>query len=197
MLENLGSVERHVYRAYWDDGLLDVFASTGVLGTGLFWMIDYAAAAAIVPAVLVPLWAPARRRFVEPRLGMVEFTESRERRNTQLLRVVLFAGIASLILGLELYFFRDKFAIDPSVSMIAGLPALLLALMAIVVSLLVASLRFLIYAFVLVVAGVSGALAGWPPGPILAAAGGVMLVIAARILAGFFMTNPYASESDE
>ena len=160
MLDNMGAVERRVYQAYWNDGLLDVFASLGVLTIGLFWILDWVAAAAIVPAWLALLWAPIRRRFIEPRLGLVEFTEDRERRNTRQLKLVLYFGIACLIIGVEVYFLRGRYGIGPSISLIAGLPAFLLALMAVIASVLVATSRFIAYSVMLVISGIVGALAG-------------------------------------
>ncbi|MDH3621595.1 MAG: hypothetical protein OER91_11920 [Gammaproteobacteria bacterium] len=197
MLENLGNIEKRVYRAFWDDGLLDVFASFGVLAIGFFWMRDWAAAAAIVPALLVPLWSPTRKRFVEPRIGMVEFSDNRERQNTRRLKLVIYAGIASLIIGLELYFFRDRLEVSPAVSLIAGLPALLLGLMALITSFLVASNRFLIYAAILVFAGVYGAMNDWRPGPILALAGIGMLLLATTVMVKFMKDNPHVPEDIE
>ncbi len=195
MLENLGAVERRVYAAYWDDGLLDMFAAVGVLAIGLFWLRDWAAAAVIVPAWLVPLWKPVRVRFIEPRLGAVQFTKERERRNTRRLKLTIYFGIACLVLGLELYFLRDRLSISPSVSMIAGLPALLLAVMSVIAAILVSSGRFLVYSAVLVVVAVVGALNDWHPGLILATAGACNLAIAVVVLTGFLRENPSGLEA--
>lgn len=197
MLENLGTIERRVYRAYWDDGLLDLFAAVGVLAIGLFWLRDWAAAAAIVPVWLVPLWGPTRRRLIEPRLGTVEFTARRERSNARLLKLVLYAGIACLIIGLETYFLRDRLGIEPPISLIAGLPAFLIAIMAVVTSFLVGSRRFIAYGMVLAITAVFGATSDWTPGLILAVAGFAMLLISATVLARFMWSNSPETEGPE
>jgi len=197
VLENLGAIEQRVYRSYWDDGLLDTFASIGVLAIGLSWMNDWHAAAAIIPAVLAPLWKPTRQRLIEPRLGVVEFTEDRERRNNRQLKLVLYFGIACLILGVETYFLRDRLGINPTVSLIAALPAFLLALMAAIVSVLVSTGRFVAYAACLVIAGLVGVINDWRPGPILALAGSIMLVFSIAVLAGFMRNNPREVEGVE
>lgn len=196
MLENMDSIERQVYRAYWNDGLLDLFAALGVLAIGVFWILDIPVGAAITPALLIPLWAPSRQRFIEPRLGMVEFSDARERKTSDLLKFAVALGFGFFALGVALYVLRDRLAFDPSVSLIAGLPAVLIGLLAVITTFLVASARFLAYAAILVVAGVVGALAGWEPGPILAAAGSIMLLVAIVILARFVRGNPIDRGND-
>lgn len=190
MLDNLGVIEQRVYRAYWNDGLLDLFAAVGILAIGIFWITDVAYGAAFVPAVLMPLWNPLRKRFIEPRLGMVEFSDTREQRTSNLLKQVFLLGFGFLVLGVALYSYRDKLPVDPSVSLIAGLPAMLLALLALITTVLVATPRFLMHAALLVVAGAAGAILGLEPGWILAAAGAAMLAVAVVVLIRFFRNNP-------
>ncbi len=194
MLENTGAIEQRVYRAYWNDGLLDVFAAAGVFAIGLFWLFDLPVGAAFVPAWLVPAWGPCRRRLIEPRLGMVEFSDARQRRNTSMLRLILYAGIGCLILGIEMYFLRDRLGQNPSMTLIAGLPAVLLALLAIATAALIATPRFLVYAAVLAGVGTTGGIFGLRPGMILAIAGSVMAVPATAILVRFMRNNAIVSE---
>jgi len=190
MLDNMNLLERKVFRHYWDDGLLDLFAAIGILLIGIFWLRDLPVGAAIVPAWLVPLWNPLRKKIVEPRLGLVEFTEARDRQNRRMLQWVMYIGIGLLILGIELYFFRDSLPLEPTIALIAGLPAFLLALLAIFTAALVGSARFVAYALILVLTGVSGALLNWTPGLILAVAGAIMFVIAGSLLIQFLRQNP-------
>lgn len=154
-------------------------------------------AAAIVPALLVPLWQPLRERLVEPRLGFVEFSEKRENQNRKRLKLVLYLGIAMLIVALELYFHRERLPANSAAHLVAGLPATLLAVLAGVTAILVASSRFLVYSIILLVAGSGGAMLGWSPGAILASAGAGMFAIAAVILARFLLSNPIESSSAE
>ena len=197
MLENPGAVERHVYRVYWRDGLLDVFASVAVLAIGFLWMLERFALAAIVPAVLVGFWTPARRRFIEPRLGAVEFDEQRERRNTHRLKIVLLIGAGFLILSLEVWVRRGGPIGAALNSLVAGLPAFLLAIAAVLASFLVNSPRFLIYAAILIVFGASGSVYDWQPGITLVGSGTSMLVMAIGLLAGFLRRNPIDAEDVE
>ena len=182
-------LERKVFQHYWNDGLLDVFAAIGIFLIGVSWLRDFPVGAVFVPALLVPFWNPVRRKVIEPRLGFVDFTEARERRNQHILKLVMYFGIAVLILAIELYFVRDSLPVEPTVALIAGLPAFLLALLAIFTAALVGSTRFFAYALILVLTGVSGALLDWTPGLILAVAGGIMLVIAGSLLFRFLRLN--------
>jgi hypothetical protein len=195
MLENSDAVERHIYRTYWNDGLLDLFAATGVLIIGVLWLRDWVAVGATVPVWLAALWHPARRRIIEPRLGTVEFAEDRQRRSGRLLKAVFYFGVGVLILALCVFFYRDRLPSSPSTSLIAALPAFLLALLAIAASFLISSARFIAYAAILVGAGLLGALGAWPPGAILTAAGAAILVIAITLFAGFLRRNPLDEEN--
>lgn len=194
-MNKLGAIEQRVYRGYWNDGLLDLFAAIGILAIGVFWMLDVPVGAAVVPALFVPLWAPCRQRFVEPRLGMVEFSDAREQVNSNMLKQAVLLGLGFFGLGVLLYLLRDKFNIEPTVTFIAGLPAALLALLAIITAFLVASPRFFVYAALLVVSGVVGALNGWEPGLILAASGASILVIALARFVRFIHDNPVSDEA--
>jgi len=196
-LRNLGELEKSVYRTYWHNGLLDVLAAVGVLAIGLLWLWDRPVFAAIVPALLVPLWAPCRQRFIEPRLGMVEFTDNRDWRNRQLLRLTLVVGAACFALAVGIYLARDRLAFGHDVTFIAGLPAFLLAGMAALTAMLVASIRFMVYAIVLLLCGVTGAALGWSPGQIIVAAGIVLVAASVVVLARFFRRNPAIAGSAE
>ena len=190
MLDDDKSLERRLYRHYWDDGLLDVFSALGVLLIGVLWLRDLPAAAAIVPALMVPLWGPFRQRFVEPRLGFVEFSDSRERQNRKRLKLVVYFGIIALIAALELYFHRELLPEIPGTRLVAGLPAMLLAIPAAMTALLIASTRFLVYSVVLLVAGSAGAFLDLSPGAIMTIAGALMFVIATAVFARFLRANP-------
>ena len=197
MLRDMGAIENRVYRVYWNDGLLDVFAAVGVLLIGIAWTFDFVVGGAITPALLIPLWGPFRQRFIEPRLGMVEFTEKRERTNRSRLLLVILLGIGAFALVVSLYLLRNRLALEPSVSFIAGLPALLLAIPAALTAMLVSTGRFLVYAALLVIAGGVGANTGWEPGPILVSAGIPILIIASTVLLRFVRNNPIATEDLE
>jgi len=194
MLENMNSLERQVYRTYWNDGLLDLFGAVGVLAIGVAWLADAHVFGAIVPAMLVPIWSPLRQRLIDPRLGLVEFSDDRERRNRKQLGMVAALGAGTLGLALILYFVRTRLGIDADLSLVAALPALLLALLAIITALLVSTARFLLYAAMLAISGVAGALYGFEPGPILVIAALPILGIALHVLGRFLRNNPVSGD---
>lgn len=196
MLENMKTIERQVFRTYWNDGLLDMFGAVGILAIGIAWTVEAHVFGAIVPALLVPLWAPMRQRFIEPRLGLVEFSDDRERRNTKRLGMVAAFGIGTLGLFLTLYFARTRLGFDADISLVAALPALLLALLAIITAFLVSTLRFLLYAALLAISGLGGALYGIEPGPILVIAAVAMLGIALFVIGRFLRNNPASGEHE-
>lgn len=189
MLDNMNAIEQQVFRSYWDDGLLDVFAAVAVLAIGVAWAVEFPVGGAIVPALLVPLWAPLRQRLIEPRLGLVEFSDQRDRRNREGLRNTAIFGIGVLVLAVALYFARSRLDLNLSVSLVAGLPALLLAVLAIVTAFLVSTPRFFNYAAFLAISGIGGALYGLEPGYILILASVPMLLLAVSVLVRFLRSN--------
>jgi hypothetical protein len=188
-------LETQVYRSYWDDGLLDIFAAAAVLLVGLCWSGGFAVAAAIVPALFAPLWGPVRQRLIEPRLGYVEFTDARLARNAGKLRLVLYTGIGFLALALGAWLLRSRLQPMPAEVLVAGLPAVLLGLMAAMTVVLTGCSRFIGYAAILAVAGIAGAALGQEPGPILAAAGAVMMAVAITVLVRLVRANPPDGEA--
>jgi len=194
MLGNLNKVERQVFRSFWNDGLLDVFAALGVLSIGVFWLFDFHVGAAIVPAMLVPLWAPTRVKLIEPRMGSVEFSDAREARSNRMLWLVLFVGVATFVIGIGVYVLRRNTGVPLDITWIAALPAFLLAVMAALAALLISAPRFLANTAVLVLAGLAGAINGWEPGLTLTLAGAVMTIIAAFLLLRFLQRHPRHAE---
>jgi hypothetical protein len=190
MLDNMNTIEQQVFRTYWDDGLLDVFAAVGVLAIGVAWAVDFPVGGAIVPALLVPLWAPLRQRLIEPRLGLVEFSDQRDRRNQERLRNTAIFGVGVLALVVALYLARSRLGLDLSVPLVAGLPALLLAVLALITAFLVSTPRFITYAAILAIAGIGGAWYGLEPGYILVLASVPMLVLAVSVVVRFVRSNP-------
>ena len=149
MLDNMHSIEKQVYRTYWDDGLLDLFGAIAVLFIGISWTFEMPVIGAIVPALLIPLWTPLRQRLIEPRLGLVEFSEARTQRNAERLRSVAVFGAGTLVLAIALYFARLRLGVSPDVPLVAALPALLIAVLAVMTAFLVATPRFVLYAAIL------------------------------------------------
>ena len=182
MPDHARSLESRLFRQYWDDGLIDLLGGVGVAGIGLCWVLDVVAIGAVVPAVLAPLWKPLHRWLVEPRAGLVEFSDLR---TGQIRRL----GAAGLWLGLTLL------AVFAAVSLFApsergatlqlltpGLPAFLLGLLAALVGLGLGLPRFLAYAGLLAVCGVAVALTDAEPGVAMIAGGLLMAVNGARLL---------------
>lgn len=196
MLENMNTIEKQVFRTYWNDGLLDLFGAVGVLAIGIFWTFEFVVGSAIMPALLLPLWGPCRERFIEPRLGMVKFSEERERRNSRRLQMIAALGVGTLALAVALNFLRDQIGLAPSVSFVAGLPAVLLGFLAMLTAFIISAGRFLVYAGIMVIAGVAGALLGLEPGLIMGSGGAIVLLLALVVVVRFFRNNPIDGTSE-
>lgn len=178
-------LESRLYRHFWDDGLLDLFAGVGVVGIGVCWALDLVAIGAVVPAVLVPFWIPLRRALIEPRSGFVEFSDTRVDHNRRLLAGSVALGAASLAVFAALYLIVPS---DPAgwlVRVIPGVPALLLALLAAFTGLALGLPRFLAHAAVLAVAGAAVVAADAAPEEAMIAGGALVAIVGAWLLRRF------------
>jgi len=138
------SLERNVFRSFWQDGLLDCFAGIGLLGLGVAWVTGHAALGAAIPALLVPIWPLVRKRVTAPRIGEVRFTPARrDKEGRKFTHVGLTLGVG--LFAATVFFLLRSGRADISVlrSWIAALPAALLGLMSLVTALLWSLRRFL------------------------------------------------------
>jgi len=77
---SLKDVEKRTYMSYHQDGLLDIFVGVYVLlfasGILLMTVTDFSTwfvIPAIFPAIMIPIWASAKKRITMPRIGYVKF----------------------------------------------------------------------------------------------------------------------------
>ncbi len=94
------SLEARVYQAYWQDGSLDIAVGVAALFMGMAWLAGMVWLGAVVPAVLIPVWAAFRKRVVEPRLGEVRFQTTRRRRVRHGLLLLVVVGLAVFALAM-------------------------------------------------------------------------------------------------
>lgn len=197
MLDDLSKLERKIFQTFWDDGLIDLFAGVGVLLIGLAWWRALPVMGAIVPALMIPLWKPLRDRWIEPRLGLVEFSETRMRTNRRWMNGSVVGGVVVLLLALAVYFTKGRAAPHELSHMIAALPAALLAVMATLVAVMLSCVRFLVYALVLLGASAVGLVLKWEPGSILVLAGGIITLMSLFVLLRFLGEYPSEDELSE
>lgn len=179
---DLEVMEREAYRAWWSDGIVDIYLGISMLWIGAMWTwaTDLAGLAGVFPAIFVAPMLAAHKRFVEPRLGHVEWRPARrawERRN---MLGLLGAGTALFVLVVSTFLLVDTSG--GSLQLAPGLLAWLLALLAVGLAFLLDARRMLLYALVLAVSGVVvvalEATPGWPMlvcGVVATAVGLVML----------------------
>jgi len=172
-------LEASLFRSYWDDGLLDILSGVGLVIVGLGFAWELPLFIVFVPALLVPLWGPLRKKVVEPRTGYVEFSLRRQKHTTRRLSLTLTLGVAVFLLATGLFFAFRNLEVPPPVQWVAALPAALLGLLALLTSLLTGTRRFAFYGLALLLIAAAAALLGWGPGaPILA---GGLLVLSSGI----------------
>jgi len=185
------SPESRLFRAYWDDGLLDVLFGIGAVAVGLLWLANLVVFGAIVPALLALAWNPLRGAVVEPRMGFVEFSQARTESNRRKLRASVWLGLGALALFVALVVAaRAGSDLIPG-DLSAALPATLVGIMAGLIGVGLALARFLGYGLAFVAAGVVVALAGGEPGLAILLGGVVTLLSGAWLITRFLRhTSP-------
>jgi len=182
----LEQIEKQAYQAIWEDGLIDIFVGLALFLMGVIWVSQDSAYGSFVAPILLPFWTVARKRISEPRMGVVNFSAERVAMENRKLRGLLLFGVLTLVIGVVWYFLGQRggfFAVPRATNIVAGLPAALLAVPAIIVGFAFGLERFFIYAAVLLISVVPVVLLdlhpGWafiPGGVLCIAAGGRLLM---------------------
>lgn len=188
---DLGSMEREAYRAYWSDGIVDLYLAASLLFIGAMWtwVNDLSGIAGILPAVFVAPMLAARKRFVEARLGHVEWRPDRRRWERRNLLVLLAAGMGLLLLGVAGYLIVAPARSD-SPQLAPGILAWLLTLLALGLATLLDARRMLLYAAVLASGGALVVLLQAEPGWPMLACGAVATIIGLAMLRRFVERYP-------
>jgi hypothetical protein len=188
--EAVKRVEQKAFRSYWDDGLLDIMLGLVLLVLGITWWQGVPVFGAIFPAACVSMWSPLRKRLVEPRMGYVEFSGKRNLkvRGFRFGLMAFFAG--AMLLGLVIFFLLGGTKPSWADQWIAGFPLVLIAIPALFFALFTNCLRFVIYAFLLLLAGLTIVLLGWDPHMGFMASGLVILPCGLVILSRFLARHP-------
>jgi len=188
---DLGSMEREAYRAYWSDGIVDLYLGASLLFFGAMWtwVNDLSGIAGLLPAVLVTPMLALHNRFVGARLGYVEWRPDRRRWERRNLVLLLAAGVGLLLLVVAVHFIVAAARSD-SPPLAPGILAWLLALLAVGLAVLLDARRMLLYAAVLASGGVLVVLLQAEPGWPMLACGVVATIIGLVMLRRFVERYP-------
>jgi len=182
--------EGSLFRHYWDDGLVDLLFGLAVLVTGIAWETSLGALSALHVPLWIVLWSPLRRRIVEPHAGFVEFSRARRTRNAHALAWTAALGIGSLALYATAAFVIPRWIDGPVLPLlVAGLPAMLVAVGAVLASVLLSTWRFAAYALALALAAAITVLWSLGPSMPLVAGGLVAAISGATLLTRFIRAS--------
>jgi predicted small integral membrane protein len=185
------SPEARLFRAYWDDGLIDLLFGLGAIAVGLLWLADLVVFGAIVPVFVALAWRPLRSAIVEPRTGWMEFSRARTESNRQklLASVLIGVGLLGLVVVGAVWVNADG-GLTPS-DLAAAIPAVLVGIMAALLGLGLQLGRFIVYGLAFALCGGLVAIAGGDPGLGILAGGVVTAIAGAWLLARFLRaTSP-------
>ncbi len=183
-------LETRLFQTFWNDGLLDLLCGLGLLTIALSWFGGLGPLAWVLAPLWIVMWRPLRNRLVEPRAGFVRFSQERQRRIEHDLKRTLAVGVGALVL-VALGGLTMAKAAPGAGTLIAGLPAALVALAAVTTGFLTGARRFHFYSLALLAgAGAVGLLAGEPEVPILA--GGLIVSATGAFLLARFLRDSEA-----
>ncbi len=169
---NSKHLEARVFRGNWMDGALDVSAGAALVVTGVFWLTGPTAGQTLAPVLAFVLYPILRSKITEPRIGHVRFAKERRAKLRMAHWIMLSIGVAALGIGIGFYFLRrDAADSDLARTLVPGLPAALVGLMAIGGAIMLGLSRFLVYAAALIIGGVVVILMDAHPGWALLAGG--------------------------
>jgi hypothetical protein len=198
MSEASPQIETRLFKAFWDDGLLDIFCGVALLAVGIGWGLHQVLLASVVPPILVPLWGPFRRKLVEPRAGYVEFSQARKEKTRTGLKVTFALCVGAFLLGVGMFLYLRVASIEEGywvAGFIPGLPAMLLGVGALIAVQLTGARRFVVYALLMVSFGAATiALQFGPAMPMLAS--GMALTLSGAVLMVRFLRASAEFEED-
>ncbi len=100
---DIKEIQRKAYTSYHQDGLLDIFASTYIIGFSIGILLDYfydfsmgILLPALILPIIIPLWIAAKRKITMPRIGYVNFGQRAKPKFAALLGGVAGLGFAFL-----------------------------------------------------------------------------------------------------
>jgi len=188
--------ETDLFRAYWDDGLLDLLGGLALLVAGIGWETTLGPLATVQAPLWIALWIPLHRKIVEPRAGFVRFSLARRQSTTHRLAWTLALGVGVFVLVAAVALLARGETVQPSARhLVAALPAALVALAAGIAAVLTGARRFLAYAVTLLAAGAATVLLGLGPALPLAL-GGLVATVSGGVLLRRFIRAGDAFEED-
>ena len=104
---DLEALEQEAYRVSWSDGIIDLFGGLSLvwIGSAWVWLPDLAGVAGVLPAIFVAPVLAARKRFVEPRIGYVQWRGPRRGWERRTLWALLMAGVGLFLGGIALFLY--------------------------------------------------------------------------------------------
>ncbi|MEE9581506.1 MAG: hypothetical protein V3W36_01085 [Acidimicrobiia bacterium] len=190
---NLEDLEGEAYQDSFSDGLLDLFVGLGIAVVGMtwLWLEPVAGLGGVFAAAVAWALPPIRRRIVEPRIGYVRWTPPRLKWEHKQLRLLFWLLAVALLVGgaAALAVVRGD-GVSGDRNVVAGLPAILLAIGAFVLAATSGFKRLWGYGAVLVSAAAVTIIIKAGPGGSLLAAGAAVGVVGVVLLSRFLRAHP-------
>lgn len=187
---DLKALEQDAFSNAHSDGIFDLFVGISLMWIGIawLWLPDLAGLAGVFPAIFIAPVIQMRKKLVEPRIGYVKWSDSRESKERRSLTQMLAFGVFTLAIGLGVFFLATQTDADTDVvgSLVPALPAWLLGIGAAMFGLVSGVGRAYAYAVILGIAGGATIWLDQGPGLGLFVSGIVMTLISGVMVSSFF-----------
>jgi len=194
MKKPIGFLEQSAFRSFWNDGLLDVMLGLAILLVGISWWQDAPVLGILFLPIAVSLWHPIRKKLVEPRMGFVEFSGSREikARSFRYGLASFFAG--TMLLGVLIYSLWNNEILPKPAEWVGGFPLVLTGIPAVFFALFTGCKRFSVYGLIMFVSAIELVILGREPHEGLIACGVIILISGLVILTRFITRYPVPTD---
>lgn len=92
------------YLLYNQDGMLDVFIGLGIIAAGFFIRTELVWMLAILIPALLPAWQLFRKRFLQQRIGELDFDPQKQARSQRLLLYITLLFGVLVLAGVGVFF---------------------------------------------------------------------------------------------
>ena len=190
---DLECLESQAYETTWEDGLVDLYVGLALVLIGIMWVSQMSVYSTFVAPLLIPLWVVSRKRISEPRIGIVQFGSEHVALEQRKLLGLFMLGVLTLVIGVVWFFVGKPESAIRSIAelnVVAGLPAILLAIPAVVFAISYQMKRFFGYAIVLLISALPVIFYDLHPGWAFIPSGVLCVAIGGQLLYRFVRKYP-------
>jgi len=191
-------MEKRAYMAYHGDGLVDLALGLVILLFGLGMQYDQTLLAPIFGAVAYPVWLVAKQKITERRLGYVEFSDRRKRKEKRGMISLFVLGCLICLMGIAIYLILTRGESPKGILMESGILLLgfMFGLMISSVGLALGVIRLHMYSLLVILLVSLGHFLNWPKSYGVILPGSTIVICGTLLLITFIRRYPIADDGE-